>query len=715
MSRRVIASGRSCLECRRRKIKCDRSLPCAYCTRTKLQCKYPSRRQNIVTDEEGDLAIRAHSIECALKSLDQKVTHIESMLQMSLETSSRQSHSERDYQLFTDAAQNLSSPSFHASQNNLHLNQSQNNTSTQVTRLHHLQLLPFNDSLDASQPLELAHPPPAYILFIWQTYLDVVDPLIKIFHVPSVQRHVMSISQGRKIPDAATECLMFAIYYSTIISISAAKCRQELHEEKLVLLQRFRNGVEQSLRGINFWSSRNITVLQAFVLYLICGRQDQNGPDVCSLIGIAVGNAMRLALHVDIPGMRAFDLEMRRRLWWQICTLDVRVAEEFGSEPFILETNLHTELPLNISDTSLDPDMDELPSQQLGRSEMLFSLVRFEVSNFARRIVFSDRFCQSNGYRIMSEAQKCQEVDQFRERIEKQYLSYCHKGAPLDCITVKSSRLILANLKLAVCKPRANQNHGIPLRANYRKACEEVLQHAHVLRQYSKGRRWLWLFQTYVEWDALAYLLLDICITLSSPSSREPLTLPWEAIDETYNHWKDNADVHRGRRWANIEELRSQALSVIEKTRNTTQTPQTRSSYSSLRAPEQFDGMSDTTIESQQPFESSPDSTVNHHTTTTAKILIPPCLKPLDSTTRTKRPYMTDLQNSDPNTLPDKVPQTWWALTDVSSAEEVQVPANTADLPGAGTVCEWSSSLIEKYWEVAGQGYVESNAWHSSN
>ncbi|KAL6794067.1 fungal-specific transcription factor [Trichoderma sp. SZMC 28012] len=693
MSRRVIASGRSCLECRRRKIKCDRSLPCAYCTRTKLQCKYPSRRQNIGPDEEGDLANRVHSIECALKSLDQRVTHIGSMLQ--------------------HAAPSLSYSTASSSRNNLQVQQSQKDTSTRVLRSHHLQSLPFNFPVDVSRPLELAHPPPASILFLWQTYLDVVDPLIKIFHVPSIQRQVMSISQGRKIPDADTECLLFAIYYSTVIAIPAAECRQELHEERPVLLQRFRNGVEESLRQINFWSSRNITALQAFVLYLICGRQDQNGPDISSQIGIAIGNAMKLNLHIDVPGMRAFDLEMRRRLWWQICTLDVRVAEEFGRDPFILEPSLRTELPLNISDMSLDPDMRELPSQQSGRSEMLFSLVRFEVSNFARRIVFSDRFCQSNGYRIMNEAQKCQGVDQFRERLEKQYLSYCDKGAPLDCIAVKSSRLILANLKLAACKPRANQNRGIPLRAGYRKACEEVLQHAHALRQYSKGRHWLWLFQTYVEWDALAYLLLDICITLSSPSSSEPFTLPWEIIDETYNHWKNNADVHRGRRWDNIEVLRSQALSVMEKMRNTSQPAQTSSSCSSLRAQCQFDGMSDTTIESQQPYESSPDSTFNQHTATAAKILIPPGLNPLGSISQTPRPYVTDLQSSDPNTLTDKVPQ-GWALADVSS-EEGQVSANTADLPGAGTVCEWSSSLIERYWEVAGQGYNESDEWHSSS
>jgi hypothetical protein len=111
--------------------------------------------------------------------------------------------------------------------------------------------------------------------------------------VPSIQRRVMSISQGREIPDAATECLMFAIYYSTVISMSIVECREEFGEEKPGLLQRcvgslvfwvsfffyrssmsltafrYREGVEQALVQANFLSSRDITVLQAFVIYLV--------------------------------------------------------------------------------------------------------------------------------------------------------------------------------------------------------------------------------------------------------------------------------------------------------------------------------------------------------------------------------------------------------------------------------------------------------------
>ncbi|KAL7919897.1 fungal-specific transcription factor [Trichoderma austrokoningii] len=473
MARRVIAPGHSCLECRRRKIKCDRALPCSYCARIKLQCSYPSWRPNRSSSRESDLAAKVQALECTLQSLEQKITRV------------------RD--------------------------------------------LSHCDTTGGIYGADSLHPPSSSIAFIWQTYLDAVDPLLKIFHVPSVQRHVMSMSQGREMPNAATECLMFAIYYSTVITISVAECREEFGEEKLRLLQ----------------------ILQAFVIYLICGRLDENGPDVYTLIGLVIGNAMELGLHIDIPGMSSFEVEMRRRL----------------CEPFIIEPSLHTELPLNINDTSLDPHIGEL-SPQSGRSEMLFSLVRCEVSHFSRRI----------------------------------YLSHCHEAIPLDCLTAMSCRLILAKLKLA----------------------------------HNKERRWLWLFQ-YIEWDALAYLLLDVCITFSSSNqtSNGSAAAAWEAVNGSYNHWKSSPYVNRDRRWMKVEELYSNALSVLERTQGVTQTRQTTEAH------DQSENLSDDAAQMQQHYESSPGSVL---------------------------------------------------------AEEAQSFVNTIELPGAGTACEWSVSLIEAYWDVAGLG-----------
>lgn len=45
-------SARSCLECRRRKVKCDRNDPCAHCISAKIQCAYKFYRNESVVRQQ---------------------------------------------------------------------------------------------------------------------------------------------------------------------------------------------------------------------------------------------------------------------------------------------------------------------------------------------------------------------------------------------------------------------------------------------------------------------------------------------------------------------------------------------------------------------------------------------------------------------------------------------------------------------------------------
>ena len=83
-SRRVIATGRSCLECRRRKIKCDRAYPCSYCVKTKTNCTYPALRTT--TNKDDDVAARVERVEGRLASFESDLSEIKRLLQ-SIDTS----------------------------------------------------------------------------------------------------------------------------------------------------------------------------------------------------------------------------------------------------------------------------------------------------------------------------------------------------------------------------------------------------------------------------------------------------------------------------------------------------------------------------------------------------------------------------------------------------------------------------------------------------
>ncbi len=97
MPRRQIATGPSCLECRRRKIKCDRRVPCGYCVRCEISCSYPEtyhqlnekatpNRTGHVTaptpgnTAESGIAARLQAIEGSVKNVEQQILEVKELL-----------------------------------------------------------------------------------------------------------------------------------------------------------------------------------------------------------------------------------------------------------------------------------------------------------------------------------------------------------------------------------------------------------------------------------------------------------------------------------------------------------------------------------------------------------------------------------------------------------------------------------------------------------
>ena len=77
---------RACIECHRRKIKCDKSSPCSYCVKVKIQCRYrPTRpsQQAAGNSTIGDenLTARIEGIERVLQSIQQDLSQIRQLVQ----------------------------------------------------------------------------------------------------------------------------------------------------------------------------------------------------------------------------------------------------------------------------------------------------------------------------------------------------------------------------------------------------------------------------------------------------------------------------------------------------------------------------------------------------------------------------------------------------------------------------------------------------------
>lgn len=133
---------------------------------------------------------------------------------------------------------------------------------------------PFPESLllgsgTMNKDLSALHPTPVQIFRLWQTFLVNVNPLIKVFHAPTVQQMILDATGDLKKVPRPIEALMFGIYFLSISSLSNEECEGMFGESRLSLLAKYSHGAQQSLINSRFMKSLSIITLQSYVLYLV--------------------------------------------------------------------------------------------------------------------------------------------------------------------------------------------------------------------------------------------------------------------------------------------------------------------------------------------------------------------------------------------------------------------------------------------------------------
>ncbi|KAK9387170.1 hypothetical protein V1515DRAFT_615798 [Lipomyces mesembrius] len=272
--------------------------------------------------------------------------------------------------------------------------------------------------LMTNNAISSGHPQPVQILRMWQTFIDNVNPLVKLLHAPTVQQLIVEASGRLDKLSGSTEALMFAIYHSSV--------------SRSVLLARYSTATQQALINAGVLRTSDLMVLQALTLYLLSIRQHCDPDSLWILAGIAIRIGQRI--------------EIRRRLWWQILILDNRSAQLSGAAS-TLEAYDFSEAwrPLNVNDCDLSPTMKELPAEHTGVTEMLFCSVRYEVGVFLR---------QSESWKATAVSMQVKDkaIDELENRLEQKYLRYCDPSIPLHLLSSLLART-------AVCQMRVNAHH----------------------------------------------------------------------------------------------------------------------------------------------------------------------------------------------------------------------------------------------------------------
>jgi hypothetical protein len=113
------------------------------------------------------------------------------------------------------------------------------------------------------------HPTRWQAMQLWQAFVNNVDPLVKILHIPTTQAAFFAaINNLQEVADDFN-ALMFSIYFSATTSLTAIDAAHLLGQDKSTALRKYKQGLEQSLTTANILETPTMRALQAMTLYLV--------------------------------------------------------------------------------------------------------------------------------------------------------------------------------------------------------------------------------------------------------------------------------------------------------------------------------------------------------------------------------------------------------------------------------------------------------------
>ncbi|ORY12068.1 hypothetical protein BCR34DRAFT_307324 [Clohesyomyces aquaticus] len=273
--------------------------------------------------------------------------------------------------------------------------------------------------------------------------------------VPSQGQVSMAHSATANPSNASFIALLWSVYYAAVLSVMDGPTPPELGPDfhPLALAPSLRKEVVDRVLSLSeLIRNPSIELLQASVIVLSAEPNFFDPYPQWLQLSTSIRLAQALGVHRDGTrfGLQPIDIEVRRRMWAQICILDVRFAELLGCEPSISASSYDTCLPLSICDRDLTEidrqhasstqgvegnfkSYEEIEQEQEGRSPfsaMTFTLVEAEMARlnaqlFSTHYVSRDHIYPMPARRSQtSSAQqydKLQYVKQLEHRLQKVY------------------------------------------------------------------------------------------------------------------------------------------------------------------------------------------------------------------------------------------------------------------------------------------------------
>ena len=391
----------------------------------------------------------------------------------------------------------------------------------------------------------LLHPPSQIIRQLWQIFVEKVNPLFKIIHVPSLQPALeKAITNIEQIP-RGFEALMFAIYSMAVTSLTKDECKEKLGESQASLRRRYVTATKAALSRARFMSTTSIVVLQALLLHIFSIRDNHEPRAIWSLTGamIRIADGMGMQLDGSLLGLSPFETELRRRIWWQIKMHDFRAAELGGQAKlrYFEVDDTTPKKPANVNDSDLHPTMLQAPHESTKATEMIWVMFRSELANFAasQKVKMQKKgkaMFSSEEYPAMDDLKMKDEfISKLEDMLEAKYLRFCDPSQPLQFLTLVMGRASINLMRFLSHHPRrwAKLDKVPASEQDYVwNVTLQLLEHYRIVQTNPQLHLFAWNTPYFIQWHAVIHML----DTLRADPLHLDAAKAWGLIDALYEN-----------------------------------------------------------------------------------------------------------------------------------------------------------------------------------
>lgn len=388
----------------------------------------------------------------------------------------------------------------------------------QAGPMHSIALMPSYDPvsgalLGCSANLLEFHPTPQDAMKLWATYTEFVEPLMRILHVRTTVKMVETVSQQPHTATKAQECLLFAIYNFAVMALHEDDCQREYGQSREFLLNKFAYGLKQALVNAQWLATTEIMVFQALILYLTAVRGHLHVYDPHTfwvMTGIAVRIAQRMGLHRDGEslGLPPFEVQMRRRLFWQLLPLEGFAGQHSGTGIALSSSSWDTKKPLNVNDSDIYPGMTEMPEEVKGETDMLYIMARNELTDlYVRKTAARDDVVSPA---VINE-RILKMIDVVEDNLEQKVLRYCDVVQPLhfQALLVVRAAINATRLHQRI-QPLRDNTIDDAGRTQLCHVAQKILDADAAMYANPRVKHYLWQVKSFFFWDSLICILLSL-------------------------------------------------------------------------------------------------------------------------------------------------------------------------------------------------------------